>query len=129
MDYTIIEGPNAGASLNLNGDGPFAYSDGKAIEQYAATEWLYEYARDNVENHGGTWDMLDGWIGITGIYPLILEDENRDRFERELSLDDIGSRGAEILDATQTEDEFAIKSRFQAWRDEIQKNARAPERE
>jgi hypothetical protein len=112
-----IDGPKD-STLNDNADGPYAFADRCHLAAYAATEWLLEYAEDNVDNHGGAWSDWSGASDILTTYTVVLEDdETGERREKYLTAEDITPRGLAVLEAAIAgEDAHAL---LDAWAEEI----------
>ena len=112
-----IDGPKA-STLNDNWDGPYAFSDRAHLAAHAATEWLLEYAEDNVDNHGGSWADWDDASDILATYTVVLQDdETGERREKYLTAKDITPRGVSILNAAiRGEDAHTL---LDEWADEI----------
>lgn len=114
---TIIDGPRA-SILNDNADGRHAFSDRSELAAHAATAWLYEYAADNVENHGGSWSDWSDAADLMTCYAIVSEDEETgERHERYLTAEDLTPRGMSILEAAlQGEDAPAL---LRLWAEDI----------
>jgi len=112
----IQDGPRG--YLNDNADGPFAFANASAVQQFNNTRWLYEYALDAVEEHGDSWSEFGSGLKIASIYAIIaVDEETGETSEFHLDADDLGEKGIAILDAaTRGED---VEPAFNAWMDEL----------
>ena len=118
----LIDGPKR--YLNDSADGPFAFNEEADLYAYNATEWLYNYALNAVEDHGVSWSDFDNAIGIMTTYAVRYEDENGRISEEYLTQDRITKRGIEILNAaTRGEDPEEL---FDEWREYLYDKANKP---
>lgn len=110
--FRMIEGPEG--YLNDAADGPFAHADKTELPRYDNTRWLYEYARDNVETHDGSWSDFADADHIASCYVLMFENEETGEYQEPvLQEEDLGPRGVSILRAAiRSED---VQPMFDAW--------------
>ncbi|QFT92062.1 hypothetical protein FIU86_04350 [Roseovarius sp. THAF9] len=114
----VIDGPKS-STLNDNADGPFAFADRSQLAAHAATEWLYEYAADNVNAHDGSWSDWNSAEDIADTYCVVLEDEHGNTLEEHLEVADLTPRGAEILNAAIRDEGEGIEDLLDAWAEDI----------
>lgn len=120
--YTVIDGP--ARILNDNADGMHAYSDETALLQYDATKWLYDYVVDNNDNNDGSWSDWSSAHHIRDRYAILIEDTDGIIYDRYLTVNELGQRGADILNAAIAgADEDTILDMFSDWSDDISDDA------
>lgn len=121
--FRMIDGPKD--YISARPDGPYACVDQSDLDAYNATEWLFLYAEDAVETHGGNWEDFGDAEGILTTYVVVLEDvETRKIHEQWLQAEDITQRGVDILNAAVRGQD--VEALFEAWRDDLYEEANAP---
>lgn len=121
--FRMIDGPRG--YISTRADGPYAFCEESALSAYNTTEWLLEYAKDAVENHGTSWDDFGDAYGILGTYVLKFEnDETGEVFDQELNAADITQRGVQILNAAAKGEDVEVL--LKDWRDNISAEANYP---